>query len=238
MFVLLQGFGSPIDRKRESNMATLRMVSALWGLVVLLTVPACALGAEPPGDQEPPLLLYLDSDGKRTPIELDKPFELEAHSGKKTAILRAEPYRVFQYAGLSFRYPRGYAFAPNLGNPAMSLWSLNGSDFMIMVQQFPGMRDHAALRQTVMNEMNKGYAGDKIRELDTKLEFNGAILKGRRIEVTLANTLIHQDLFSFSAGEASVVFILQDTPHENGEPSADRIIAEKMLRESLRLPEK
>lgn len=91
-------------------MATSRTVLALAGLVVLLTVSVFALRAEPPEDQEPPLLLYLESDGKRIPIELDKPFGLEALSGKKTAILRADPYRVSPYAGLSFRYPRGDSF--------------------------------------------------------------------------------------------------------------------------------
>jgi len=219
-------------------MATLRTVLALAGLVGLLTVSAFALGAEPPGDQEPPLLLYLESDGKRIPIELDKPFGLEALSGKKTAILRAEPYRVFPYAGFSFRYPRNYSFQADLENRGVSLWTLTGNSFVIMVQQFPGMRDHAALRQSVMNKMTEQYAGSKTRELDTKLELKGATLNGRRVEITLANTLLHQDLFSFSAGEASVVLMLQDTPHENGKSSADRIIAEKMLRESLRLPAK
>ena len=184
------------------------------------------------------MMLYLESDGKRIPIELDKPFGLEALSGKKTATLRAEPYRVFQYAGLSFRYPRGFSFEANLENRGVSLWTLDGNDVVIMVHQYAGTRDHAALCRLVIKQITEQYADAKYRELETKLKLNGAPLNGRRIEVTLANTLVHQDVFSFPSGETSVVLILQDTPDANSKSSVERITAERMLRESLRLPAK
>jgi hypothetical protein len=219
-------------------MSTSRRFLRLAGPIVLLTASAFALGAEPPRDQEPPLLLYLESNGKRIPIELDKPFATETLAGTKTATLRAEPYRVFPYAGLSFRYPRGYSYEANLDDSGVSFWTMTGSNFVIMLQQFPGTRDHAAIRQTVTDGMIKSYGDAKARQLDTKLEVDGVILQGRRLEFTLAETLLHQELFSFNAGETSVVLILQDTPHETGKPSVDRINGEKLLRESLRLPAK
>jgi len=220
------------------TIATKRRILALVGAAVLLTTSASALGTEPPGDQEPPLLLYLESNGKRIPIELDKPFGIEALSGGKTATLRAEPFRVFPFAGLSFRYPRGYSFEAKLENAGVSLWTLTGNDFVIMVQQYPATRNHAAIRQTVTNGMIKAYGGAKTREVDTKLELDGAVLHGRRLEFNLAETLLHQELFSFAAGDSSVVLLLQDTPDQNGKPSPDRISTEKMLRESLRIPVK
>jgi hypothetical protein len=217
-------------------MATLRIPLAISGLVVLLSVSACGQGAKPPGDQEPPLVLYFESHGRRIPIELDKPFGVEALSGMKTATLRTEPYRVFPYAGLSFRYPRTYTFAASFETQGASIWTLKGGKFLIMVQHYPGVRDHAAIRERVKNAMLKRYANAKTRELDAKLKLNGATVNGRRIEVTLAVTPLHQDLFSFSVGEGSVVLMLQDTPDRDGRPSADRIVAETMLQESLRLP--
>jgi hypothetical protein len=86
--------------------------------------------------------------------------------------------------------------------------------------------------------MLKSYAGSKTRELDTQLDVKGATLTGRRIEVTLAATLLHQDLLSLVAGNDTVVLMLQDTPQEDGKPSPDRVVVDNMLRETLRLPAK
>ncbi len=107
-----------------------------------------------------------------------------------------------------------------------------------MVQKFLGTRDHGACRQALLNELDTQYAGSKKRESDARLDLQGSTLEGRRIEVTLANNLLQQDVFSFIAGDSSIVLVLQDVPSEGGAPSADRLVAEKMLRESLRLPAK
>jgi hypothetical protein len=221
-------------------MADARRILALAGLVVLLAFTVSAFGDEPTTDREPPLLLYFETDGKRIPVELEKPFNPAALAGTRTATLRAEPYRVFPYAGLSFRYPRGYAysFETALGNPAVSIWEVEGTDFKILVQLFRGVDDHEGIRQAVMDGLLERYAGARVRQLDTKFECEGTTLKGRKLEVTLAQTVMHQDLFSFPSGGDSVVLILQDTPQANGRPSADRNNAEMMLRQSLRLPAK
>ena len=218
-------------------MTPFRTILAISGLVVVLGVSACRRGDEPAGDQEPPLLLYFESEGKKIPIELDKPFSPEALAGMKSATLRAEPYRVFPYAGISFRYPRSYSFAANLKNQGTMIWTLKGNRFLIIVEKFPGMHDHESIRKNVTSEMKKSYAGAKtLSEVDAKLELDGANLKGRRIEVTLASTLLYQELFSFAAGDSSIVLILQDRPESDGKPSSDRIVGEVMLRESMRLP--
>ena len=119
-------------------MASARRASLPAGLILLLTCSAYSFGEGPSADLEPPLLLYFETDGKRIPIELDKPFDPAALAGTKTATLRAEPYRVFPYAGLSFRYPRGYAYSfdASLGEGAVSVWEVEGTDFKILVQQF------------------------------------------------------------------------------------------------------
>jgi hypothetical protein len=218
-------------------MATWRVVVAISGIVVVLGVSACRRGEAPAGDQEPPLILYFEAGGKRIPIEIDKPFSPEALSGMKTATLRVEPYRVFPYAGISFRYPRSYSFAANSKNQGTMTWTLSGDKFLIIVEQFPGRLDHETIRKSVATEMKKRYASAKsLREVDAKLELDGATLKGRRIEVMLASIQLYQDLFSFAAGDSSIVLILQDRPQADGKPSADRIAGEVMFRESLRLP--
>jgi hypothetical protein len=204
---------------------------------MLFSVSSRALCAAPLEDREPPLLMYLEADGTRVSVELGKPFELGALSGKKTATLRAEPYRVFPYGGISFRYPAGCSFEAKQ-QPGVTVWTLDGADVVIIVQRYSRNADHLAIRTAVVDNLVESYAGPKTRQLDTTLKVKGTVLKGRRIEFVLANTLLHQDIFSFPAGADSVVFIIQDTPRPGGTPSAGRVDCDKMLGESLQLPAK
>jgi hypothetical protein len=216
-----------------------RTAVVAYVVAVLLNVSAPGRADEPRGDQEPPMIFYLEAGGKKTPIELDKPFKLEVLTSAPTATLRVEPYRVFPYAGISFRYPRSFTFEANFENRGVRIWSLEGPSHLIMVQEYPGALNHAAIRGTVLGGLTKTYAdAKKLRESDMTLKYNGGTLNGRRLEMEMAGTLLHQDLFSFANGKASVVLMLQDTPNSDGTPSAGRIIAEKMLRESLKIPPK
>ena len=96
-----------------------------------------------------------------------------------------------------------------------------------------------AIRGNVLSGLTTTYAGaKKLRESDVTLKCNGETLNGRRLEVELAGTMLHQDLFSFPVGKSSVVLMLQDTPHDDGKPSANRVLGEKMLCESLTIPAK
>ena len=118
-------------------MGTVRTATMLSYLVCLLALHSSTVRADAPEDREPPLLLYLEADGTRIAIELDKPIDLAALSGKKRATLRAEPYRVFPYGGISFRYPSGYSFKAEQ-QPGASIWTLEGSDVVIIVQRYRG----------------------------------------------------------------------------------------------------
>jgi hypothetical protein len=218
-------------------MATIRTTTLLSFLILLFSVCSSALCAEPLDDREPPLLMYLEADGARITVELGKPFALDSLSGKKTATLRAESYRVFPYGGISFRYPAGYSFEAKQQS-GVTVWTLEGADVVIIVQRYVRNAEHLSIRTAVVDNLVQSYAGPKTRQLDTTLKVKGTVLKGRRIEFVLANTLLHQDIFSFRAGADSVVFIIQDTPQPGGTPSAARVDCDKMLGESLQLPAK
>ena len=158
-------------------MSRKRAATPIAGFAVLLVFSSFAFSADPPQDQEPPLLLYLEAEGQRITIELDKPFDLAAIAGKKTATLRAEPYRVFPYAGLSFRYPSDYSFEAEQENDRSS-WTLDGNSCVIMVHHLRGKRDHEELGRSTMTKIIEEFAGAKTRELATELAVKGRTLKG------------------------------------------------------------
>ena len=206
--------------------------------------PANGAGAEPsPANgageaQEPPQLFFLELEGKRIPIELDKPLGTDVLGGAKAVTLRVEPHRVFRYAGLRFHYPREYTFEADLDMAAVWLWTLSGNDSKIIIQQYKSSKDHGAALELVKKELVAVYKDNKTIEAPVKLSIRGTEVKGKRIEVSIANTLIRQDLYSFPSGKDSIVVILQDSPQDSGSPSADRTRMEKMFCETLQLPGK
>ncbi|HVK07298.1 MAG TPA: hypothetical protein VM597_00840 [Gemmataceae bacterium] len=189
-------------------------------------------------DREPPQIFYLEFDGGRVPIELDKPLGTDALGGVKAITLRAEAYRVFPYGGVRFNYPREYTFEADLETKDVSMWTLSGNDCKILVQRYRGQADHRAILESVKKSMLARYKDPGARESAAALSVRGADLEGRRIEARVATTLIRQDLYSAPAGPDTVLLILQDSPREDGEPSADWARAERMFRETMKLPGK
>ena len=206
---------------------------------MLSLLAALALGAAPPPpppepeDREPPLVLYFEAEGgKRVPVELDKPF-VPADLGK-SATLKLEPQRKFTYAGLEFRYPREYGFEAQL-QPQVTSWTLSGNDAKVMVQRYKGQKKVDVLHKSVIAEMQKAYGG-KAKESAVTLAAGGRTLEGTRIEVDLAGAVIVQDVFPIKSGSDAVELIIQDAQKKTGEPSAERVKTEALLKETLKLP--
>ncbi len=213
-------------------------IAVLTAILVLIVGQRTAGAAEPREDQEPPLLLYLEADGKKIPVELDKPIKLDDLSGAKSATLRAEPHRVFAYGGVSFHYPREFSFARNLNDENATGWVVSAGGYAIMVQRIKGQDDPAKILDLVVKHLvTTQFKDARPIQSDTKLELKDATLKGRGIELSLANQSLKQELYAFAVGDDTVTMILQDAPL-NGKPAPTRAKAEKMLKETLKIPKK
>lgn len=207
------------------------MLSLLVAAAFSASTPPAA-PAEPE-DREPPLVLYFEAEGgKRVPVELGKPFN-PAELGK-SARLELEPQRRFGYAGLEFKYPREYGFEAQL-QPQFTSWTLSGNDAKVMVQRYKGQKKVDVLHKSVIAEMQKAYGG-KAKESPVTLAAGGRTLEGTRIEVDLAGAVIVQDVFPIKSGSDAVELIIQDAQKKSGEPSAERVKTEALLKETLKLP--
>jgi len=213
-------------------------LTALLIVTLLVCAPAASTAEEPKEDQEPPQIFYLEFDGKKVPLELNKPLGTEVLRGSKTFTLRVEPYRVFRHAGLSFRYPREYTFGNDHSTPGVSIWTMSGPDCLIMVQRFQGQGDPEAVRESLVDGLAEKYKDGKKKQVETTWKLKDTTLKGVRLEVELAGIRLHQDVYSFRDGQGSVLFLIQDSLQGDGKASAERVRTEKMLSETLRLPAK
>jgi hypothetical protein len=187
-------------------------------------------------NQEPPQLFYLEINGKKMPLALNKPFPTETLKGADTATLRVEPYRVFRYSGILFHYPTEYAFEADLEGPGVAIWTLTGPTTVIMVQRYDLQADPDAARGQLIKALGARYKDAKKKEREVTLKVKDTTLKGVCLELELVRTVIHQELYSFRVGKGSVVLLIQDTPGADGKPSTERVRAEKLLSETLQLP--
>ena len=213
-------------------MTTLRTARLLAFLAVVSSVPALGAEAE---SKDPQLVFFFEVDGKRVPLELDKPFATQALSGAKSVTLRLEPHREFAYGGVKFRFPREYSFEADLSSPAFSMWTLSGNDCVLMVHRYRNQPNVQELHASVVDQILKAYKTSNKKSGPIELEVQGTVLKGTRLEVELASTQIVQDVYAIKAGKDVVMLIVQDSPKDKA-ASAERISTERLLRESLKLP--
>jgi hypothetical protein len=210
------------------------------GLVAFLTCLPCTLWpgelqapGRGPDDREPPLVLALEADGKRIPIEVDRPFNLEVNGGRTTCVLRMEPYREFRHGGLYFRYPRGFAFQVQ-SQPMFTCWTLSGGSTVVLVQRFKDNDAHEELLDAVATQMVKVYKAENVQQTPATVMLAKAPAKGTRLEVTLAQQRIEQTLVSVKNGKDSIILIFQETLGDAQKPAGQVSEGARLVQESFR----
>jgi hypothetical protein len=211
-------------------------MKALLALAVLAASAAGAAWPEKDESKEPPQIFTLEVEGKRIPVDLDVPVDLPSKSVPVRVVLRSEPHRQFEAAGVRFRYPRAMGFEADFGDPPVRLWTLDGNDAVLILQHHEAERDPVAALSAVADAMADQY-GKALRErVETRLTLGGRELKGTTLRVVLGASPIRQSLYSFKAGRGSIVIVLQDSPKEDGSPSEEFTRLLDMLKASFELP--
>lgn len=189
---------------------------------------------------EPPLVLFLEAGGRTFPVSVDQPLPAEALQAGAPPVLRLAPHREFRVLGLSFRYPREFAFEFESGEDGFVTWTFTGRDAAIILNWFPGEPHHRSLRKRMVKEFEETVKEEdeeaRPKRSSVRLEIPGGRLDGDRIAFDSFGVRMDQACFSFRGGDGSFVLTLQDSEDGDGLPSAERGRLERWLRESLTLP--
>ena len=204
-----------------------------WSLVLLLALPLCAQE-----DKEPPLILFLESGGKKLPIEQDKAFTLDTVAGTTTFVLRVEPFRQFSYGGVSFRYPRDFGFEADLEEADVKAWTLDGNDCVLTIHRYFGENDSGQVLKNFIAGLTASYPKESMKESACSIDLEGKAVKGTRIDVILAGHKVSQSCYPLKSGKDTVILVVQDSLKDDGAPSEDARKAEKLLRETFKLTTK
>ena len=179
------------------------------------------------------MLFSLDVEGRSVEVELDTPVELDLGEGKVEVTLRVRPYRVFDFAGVRFHYPRHLGFEADLSSPPTSIWTLDGNNVVIMVQRYEGLDDSDLILETLIESMIEQYGAENVDRKESSMRLGDERLDGTSMRVTVAGTRIDQSLYAFPSGGSSIALMLQDSLTDDDKPTAEAQDAFEMMRETF-----
>jgi hypothetical protein len=117
-----------------------------------------------------------------------------------------DPERVFTHAGLSFSYPRHFAFEAELEDRASQSWTLSGNDVKIMIFRFPTELSVDSFAKQIA----KGF-GPNASISPISIQLGPKEYSGQRVRATVATHEFTQDIFPLPpVKEQGRFFVVQD----------------------------
>jgi len=180
----------------------------------------------------PPMLLELTVDGQTHSVAVDTPTTL-AINGKDVVIsLAAKPYRELTAAGATLQYPQHMAYEYEPGDGATT-YTMDGNNAVLMLQHYHEEIDPIDAVNFYVEGVSGIFGRANTQVGDATLQLMGKQIKGKRI--VLAGNLIVQDIFAVSGPEGTLGIMIQDTPDEAGQVTAETKAMTQMLSESFRV---
>lgn len=187
---------------------------------------------EPDATEEPPLEFTLDVEGKTVQVRLDEPFQIDAGGKKVSLQLGVKPYRTFFQSGVRFRYPNYYEFEAEADSPEVIMWTLSGNDNALMLFKYPKGDSEATLKSSTDAAIEQ-YGKKNVKQAKCTIKLADQNLSGKRLDITIADATIRQDVYAFTTEGSSFILIVQDSPEDGKKMTEETRDAIKMLQETF-----
>jgi len=194
--------------------------------LVLLTCAKAGPGTE---SAEPHQLFLLEIGERTVPVVLGRPFEVEIDGKTVTMKLHVRPYRVFEAAGVRFRYPRHFTFEYEK-DAGVTQWTFEGPNTVLTLA---AGQDPAEWLRATEQALLERYGSP--RRSDVELVLAKRRLKGSRLDIRLAGESIRQDLYAFRTDRGTCLLIIQDSLTDQGAPTADTKAAVTLLQQTFEI---
>ncbi|MEQ8846654.1 hypothetical protein [Botrimarina sp.] len=203
----------------------------------VLLVAAAVLVASP-GVCQPPSEARLTIDGEAYNVPLGEEFAVRIAGERVTLRIDPQNDRLFDEAGVAFRYPSTFEAGQTDGGQDVRVWTLQGQSAAIMLQQYGADLDPDGLRD-VMVENIAGQGADKPTPQKVKLTGAERAYMGAQVKTESGGkdgapaTETVQNVFTFANENGVFALMIQDV-HAAGEgDSAEYSEALRLLGESL-----
>jgi hypothetical protein len=186
--------------------------------------------AVPASDKEEPALGYtLRLDGEVVRLVPGKAVRIKGHFADPKATLVPDTERLFTYGQVTFKYPANFAFEADFDTEGIKMWTLDGNNFVIMVQQY----ETVEMTPKAFAEQLKELYGPKTKIESRSYTFNSHQYSGTRVHFTVAKQTLIQDILALPTKKGTRLLILQDNPPEEGLSAESKSVL-KLLNESLK----
>lgn len=190
------------------------------GMVCLgVLLSAAAFGLQEERGKEPVQIGYLTLDGVEHEIRVGEEARIVISGKEHLLKLRLASFRVFDKAGTTFHYPAPMFFSFDDSDPDVTVWSLDGNNAVIMVQEY---------REAVkLNDLVKVMAGEyalmkaQVDVSEAALKGPGGLYSGKKLRVQMGEIRLYQELYMVQVGNRSICLILQDSLDEEGKNSEE-----------------
>ena len=180
--------------------------------------------------EEPPLGYTLVLDEKTIRLAPGKEIQIKGLFENPKATLIPDKERLFTYGGITFKYPANFSFEADFKTEGVKIWSLDGNDFVIMVQHYETLK---MTPKSFSEELRESY-GTGTKTESRSYSFNGQKYSGVRVHLTLAGTKLIQDVLALPTQRGSRLLVLQDSPPEEKVSEDESKLVLRLLDETLK----
>lgn len=158
---------------------------------------------------------------------------VEGHYQDPEITLIVEPYAVFSYDDIHFKYPKEFIYEADFDQPHVKSWTLSGNDCKLMCFVF----DVPVQINDFLDGMLERYGHQNCTVTDAApLTFGQMELSGTTIHTTLAGVKMAIDTYQLpSSGASMKLLVVQDCMDPSGSRSVEGVYAIQLLEQSSHL---
>ena len=199
---------------------------------LFMLILSSAAAADDRGN-EPAQHAVLEIDGKTFSIVTGSKSTVDIDGKHRNVVVKISPFKEFDKAGISFRYMGQRHFSYDKLSEAVDHWSLDGNDTIVMVQRYAVK----VTRKEIIDQFRKQFESMKagIEQSSVSLKHSKGSLKGDRLNITLGEIKLSQDIFVIPGKNMTRTFIIQDTNSKSGQNTREFNETKKLIEKSLNI---
>ncbi|NIP86202.1 MAG: hypothetical protein GTO03_11785 [Planctomycetales bacterium] len=202
----------------------------------LLLLLALDLPASTSADEavEPPLTYEVTVGEQTATIAEGQTGQLDGTFTNPAISVTLQPHRVFSCQGITFKYPRAFTFEADVEDPEYKTWTLDGTDFQIMVMVLQAPLTAAQFAENMIDQLGRDNV--TIVKPPATITLGQEKLSGTSLQVNVEGHQMATDIYRLASPlTATKLLIFQDILDDAGKPSAEATQTIAQLKASFSL---
>ncbi|MFZ5949609.1 MAG: hypothetical protein ACOYXC_02805 [Candidatus Rifleibacteriota bacterium] len=181
---------------------------------------------------EPPAMFVVEINGGiKSTIKAGEAATISGEFKDPSVKVSVEPYKEFNYAGITLKYPQNFSFDADLADENVKMWNLSGTSGILMIQKYIMDMDH----KTMANLLQPRYGEENARVSPCSMTVDGMEVPGTKVIATFGGTSISQEVYSFKQNDGSLLLIIQDSIDAAGKNTQEGLDLKELIGKTFKL---